>query len=84
LESAGLRLESQNAERIALIFAILKWRRHLHERFYVTSSLQAAGSRPLRFPETVFNAPASHLAAILGVTGATYTLVGDEAVGLAR
>jgi 3-oxoacyl-(acyl-carrier-protein) synthase len=31
----------------------------------------------------VFNAPASHLAAILGVTGATYTLVGDGAVGLA-
>jgi 3-oxoacyl-(acyl-carrier-protein) synthase len=31
----------------------------------------------------VFNAPASHLAAILGVTGATYTLVGDGAVGVA-
>jgi 3-oxoacyl-[acyl-carrier-protein] synthase II len=30
----------------------------------------------------VFNAPASHLAAILGITGATYTLVGDGAVGL--
>jgi 3-oxoacyl-(acyl-carrier-protein) synthase len=34
------------------------------------------------FPETVFNAPASHLAAILGITGATYTLVGDGSVGL--
>ena len=33
------------------------------------------------FLETVFNAPASHLAAILGITGATYTLVGDGAVG---
>jgi 3-oxoacyl-(acyl-carrier-protein) synthase len=31
----------------------------------------------------VFNAPASHVAAILGVTGATYTLVGDGAVGIA-
>jgi 3-oxoacyl-(acyl-carrier-protein) synthase len=30
----------------------------------------------------VFNAPASHLAAILGITGATYTLVGDSAVGI--
>src|SRR6185295_11449965 len=30
------------------------------------------------FPETVFNAPASHLAAYLGATGASYTLVGDE------
>src|SRR3712207_4019232 len=34
------------------------------------------------FPETVFNAPASHLAAILGITGASYTLVGDGAVGV--
>ncbi|PYJ19399.1 MAG: hypothetical protein DME99_12685, partial [Verrucomicrobia bacterium] len=42
----------------------------------------AQSASPLLFPETVFNAPASHLAAILGVTGATYTLVGDGAVGL--
>src|SRR3712207_8481791 len=34
------------------------------------------------FPETVFNAPASHLAAILGISGASYTLVGDGAVGI--
>jgi 3-oxoacyl-(acyl-carrier-protein) synthase len=46
----------------------------------VESGAQSAS--PLLFPETVFNAPASHLAAILGITGATYTLVGDGAVGL--
>jgi len=34
------------------------------------------------FPETVFNAPASHLGAILGVSGASYTVVGDGAVGI--
>src|SRR5262249_17052821 len=53
------------------------------KRFYheiVGTGAQAAS--PLLFPETVFNAPASHLAAILGVTGTTYTLVGDGAVGL--
>src|SRR5206468_9642930 len=38
---------------------------------------------PRLFPETVFNAPPSHLAGILGITGATYTVVGDGAVGLA-
>src|SRR5881396_4090511 len=84
LESAGLRLESQNAERIALIFAISNGGVSYTKRFYreiVTTGAQAAS--PLLFPETVFNAPASHLAAILGVTGATYTLVGDGAVGLA-
>ena len=53
------------------------------KRFYrdvVETGAQSAS--PLLFPETVFNAPASHLAAILGVTGTTYTVVGDGAVGL--
>src|SRR5258708_37239453 len=84
LESAGLKIESQNAERIALIFAISNGGVSYTKRFYheiVGTGAQAAS--PLLFPETVFNAPASHLAAILGVTGATYTLVGDGTVGLA-
>jgi len=84
LESAGLRPESKNAERIALVFAISNGGVAYTKRFYheiVGSGAQAAS--PLLFPETVFNAPASHLAAILGLTGATYTLVGDGAVGLA-
>jgi 3-oxoacyl-(acyl-carrier-protein) synthase len=42
----------------------------------------AQSASPLLFPETVFNAPASHLAAILGITGTSYTLVGDGAVGI--
>jgi hypothetical protein len=33
---------------------------------------------PLLFPETVLNAPASHLATLLGISGATTTLVGDD------
>src|SRR5438094_1990158 len=84
LESAGVKLESQNAERIALIFATSNGGVSYTKRFYheiVSTGVQAAS--PLLFPETVFNAPASHLAAMLGMTGATYTLVGDGAVGLA-
>ena len=83
LDSAGLKLESRNPERIALVFAISNGSVTYTKRFYneiVGTGAQAAS--PLLFPETVFNAPASHLAAILGVTGATYTLVGDAAVGL--
>ncbi len=34
---------------------------------------------PILFPETVFNAPASHLATVLGSTGINYTLLGDAA-----
>ena len=83
LESAGVKINATNAERIALIFAISNGGVIYTKRFYrdvVSTGAQSAS--PLLFPETVFNAPASHLAAILGATGATYTLVGDGAVGL--
>jgi len=83
LQGAGLTLDSQNAQRIALIFAISNGGVIYTKRFYgdiVNEGAQSAS--PLLFPETVFNAPASHLAAILGICGVTYTLVGDGAVGL--
>jgi 3-oxoacyl-(acyl-carrier-protein) synthase len=82
LESAGVKLDPEIAERTALIFAVSNGGVIYTKRFYheiVESGAQAAS--PLLFPETVFNAPASHLAAILGITGASYTLVGDGAVG---
>ena len=84
LNAAGLNVSSQNSNRIGLVFAVSNGGVIYTRRFYgdiVRSGPQAAS--PLLFPETVYNAPASHLAAILGVTGATYTLVGDGAVGLA-
>lgn len=83
LEDAQLKLDPASAERTALIFAISNGGVVYTKRFYhdiVQTGAQAAS--PLLFPETVFNAPASHLAAILGLTGASYTLVGDGAVGI--
>ena len=47
-------------------------------RFYEEVLREPATASPLIFPETVFNAPASHLAAYLGTNGAGYTLVGDD------
>lgn len=79
--------KSQNTsfdlEKLALIFAVSNGGVVYTKRFYhgiVESGAQSAS--PLLFPETVFNAPASHLAAILGVNGASYTVVGDGAVGI--
>ncbi|MDQ2659102.1 MAG: hypothetical protein M3Y03_01650 [Verrucomicrobiota bacterium] len=83
LEDAQITLDAVTAERTAIIFAIANGGVVYTKRFYqeiVESGAQAAS--PLLFPETVFNAPASHLAAILGITGASYTLVGDGAVGI--
>lgn len=82
LANANLKLDVEVAKRTALIFAVSNGGVIYTKRFYhdiVESGAQAAS--PLLFPETVFNAPASHLAAILGITGASYTLVGDGAVG---
>jgi hypothetical protein len=51
-------------------------------RFYDETLRDASTASPLLFPETVFNAPGSHLAALLGSTGMNYTLVGDQATFL--
>src|SRR5436189_4900341 len=84
LEAAGVKMDSQSAEQTALIFAISNGGVIYTKRFYrdiLEAGAQSAST--LWFPETVFNASASHLAAILGITGASYTLVGDGAVGVA-
>jgi 3-oxoacyl-(acyl-carrier-protein) synthase len=83
LRDAALELDEAGAARTALVFAIsnggvIYTRRFFHD--IVKSGASTAS--PLLFPETVFNAPASHLAAILGITGTSYTLVGDGAVGI--
>jgi 3-oxoacyl-(acyl-carrier-protein) synthase len=67
----------------AVVFAVSDGGVIYTRRFYdqiVKQGVSAAS--PLLFPETVYNAPASHLAAILGLDGASYTLVGDDTVGL--
>jgi hypothetical protein len=47
-------------------------------RFYDEALHQPALASPMLFPETVFNAPGSHLAALLRATGPNYTVVGDH------
>lgn len=83
LAQARSTIGETNLQRTALVFAASNGGVVYTKRFYhglVEAGAQAAS--PLLFPETVFNAPASHLAAILGVTGVSYTLVGDGAVGV--
>ena len=83
LNDAKLNVDLTVAARTAVIFATSNSGVIYTTRFYhdiIDSGPQAAS--PLLFPETVFNAPASHLTAILGMTGASYTVVGDGAVGV--
>lgn len=51
-------------------------------RFYEEVLRDPALASPLLFPETVFNAPASHLSTVLGSAAINYTLVGDTGVFL--
>src|SRR3954469_22903701 len=83
LSDAKLSPNDLDPEKIALVFAVANGGVIYTKRFY--SDIVATGAEaasPLLFPETVFNAAASHLAAIIGLSGTTYTVVGDGSVGL--
>ena len=84
LEDARLKLDRGNGSAHRVDLRGFQRRSHLHEDDSIDEIVEsgAQAASPLLFPETVFNAPASHLAAILGITGASYTLVGDGAVGI--
>ena len=83
LAAAGLEITGATAARTALVFAITDggviYTRKFYEQIVKTGARSAS---PVLFPETVYNAPASHLAAQLGIDGASYTLVGDASVGM--
>jgi len=84
LENAGIKMSPEVAERTAIVFAIASGGVVYTRKFYETIVKEGAGAAsPLLFPETVYNAPASHVAALLGITEMSYTLVGDSAVGIA-
>jgi 3-oxoacyl-(acyl-carrier-protein) synthase len=76
-------MDAALAERTAVIFAIVSGGVIYSRKFYGTIlDLGANAASPLLFPETVYNAPGSHLCALLGITGMSYTLVGDASVGI--
>ena len=84
LEDAGVTLTPEAAARTAIVLAVTDGGVVYTRRFYEQVVKQGANAAsPLLFPETVYNAPASHLAAQLGIDGASYTLVGDSTIGLA-
>jgi 3-oxoacyl-(acyl-carrier-protein) synthase len=83
IADAGLDPAGEWTRRAAVVFAICSGGVNYTRRFYhevVSQGAQAAS--PLLFPETVYNAPGSHVAAILNVAERCYTLVGDSSVGL--
>ncbi|MBE7503364.1 MAG: hypothetical protein HS113_24365 [Verrucomicrobiales bacterium] len=70
------------AKDLGLILCLLAGCVQYTERFFGEVLRDPASASPLLFPETVFNGPASHVAAVLGRTPLTYTLLGDPSVFL--
>ena len=69
----------RGAMRLGVIFVIMNGSVNFSQRFYGEVLADPHTASPLIFPETVFNAPSSHLAALLGARTLNYTLVGDSA-----
>lgn len=76
LEALGAM--DQPSPRVGVIVCVLAGCVNYSRRFYDETLRDPASASPLVFPETVLNAPASHLAAYLGSTAESCTLVGDE------
>jgi hypothetical protein len=64
--------------RLGIVLCVMNGCVAYSRRFYDETLRDPATASPLVFPETVFNAPGSHLAALLGSQGINYTLVGDQ------
>ena len=84
LEALGENISSvQNGSlRLGIIVGVMAGSVNYTRRFFEEVIKEPATASPLLFPETVFNAPASHLAAFLGSNTVSYTLVGDDGVFL--
>lgn len=66
-------------DRTGVIFTLLNGCVNYSGRFYGEVLRDPSTASPILFPETVFNAPASHLATVLGLSGPAFTLIGDSA-----
>ncbi|HTI72930.1 MAG TPA: beta-ketoacyl synthase N-terminal-like domain-containing protein [Candidatus Limnocylindria bacterium] len=79
LEALGSdQADSMKQSRLGIISCAFAGCVNYSRRFYEEVLREPSTASPLIFPETVFNAPSSHLSAFLGATGRNYTLVGDQ------
>ncbi len=63
--------------RLGIIVCLMAGNVAYSRRFYEETLRDPTSASPMIFPETVFNAPASHLAACLNSTHVSHTIVGD-------
>ena len=71
----GVELDPQ---RLGILVVMTNACVQFTSRFYNEVIHTPALASPLLFPETVFNAPASHLATLVGASGPVSTLIGES------
>lgn len=70
-------IQGDQTFRLGIVYCAMTGCVNYSRRFYDEVLHGPETASPLLFPETVFNAPASHLAALLETQAINYTLVGD-------
>lgn len=79
IEAFGARRLERVADglRVGVIFTLTNGCVNYSNRFFGEVLADPAVASPILFPETVFNAPSSHLSAMLGSTAPNDSLIGD-------
>lgn len=83
LGEGNLEAIRSSGRRIGTIFCTMSGCVQFSRRFYAEVLANPLLASPILFPETVYNAPASHVSSLLGSPEMNYTLVGDSAQFLA-
>ena len=76
---ANVRPNNDGTRRLGVVVCLQSGCVQYSYRFFDETLKDPATASPLLFPETVFAAPASHVAAVLENTPLVYTLTGDPA-----
>ncbi len=75
IQDAGIDLSKVDRSRVAVIFATGFGCVELTESFFQSAAVNGwSETDPITFPETLFNAPASHVALFLGLRGPNLTV----------
>ncbi len=81
VKSACARIGQIDPNRFGVVFATSHGSVDYTRRFYAARLADGTGS-PALFPDTVYNAPAGHIAAALEITGPAFVEVGDDSAGI--
>ena len=76
---AGGRADTSPVDRLGIVVSLQSGCVQYSFRFFEEALKDPATASPLLFPETVFAAPASHVAALLGRSPLVSTVMGDPA-----